>query len=274
MWKFKVWEESLLGAKEGNMNKQEIAEMLRNAVLTQTPITQISQNEKIFSLTDAKEVQAIGLQLALEAGETLCGYKMGLTSKAKQKDVNVFEPIQGYLLRSFEIPKAGVLKMNTRIHPRVEPEVAVVLKKDLIGPGVTLRDVVNALEGIYPALEIVDSRYEKFIFKLEDVVADNTSASGFMVGRVNLLPELNSLNLMGILVRKNGRIVETGAPAAVLGDPLLSVMYLANSLAEESKSIPAGVVVLTGGITQSVSFEMGDRIEVEWPQEVLSFTAE
>ena len=95
-----------------------------------------------------------------------------------------------------------------------------------------------------------------------------------MVGRVNLLPELNSLNLMGILVRKNGRIVETGAPAAVLGDPLLSVMYLANSLAEESKSIPAGVVVLTGGITQSVSFEMGDRIEVEWPQEVLSFTAE
>lgn len=256
------------------MNKQTIAEMLRNAMLTRTPMVQVSKTYSEFSLADAKDVQALGFTLAQEAGESLAGYKMGLTSKAKQRDVKVFEPISGYILKSFEVPKNGVVKMEERIHPRVEPEVAVVLKQELRGPGVTLRDVVLALQGVYPALEIVDSRYEGFIFKLEDVIADNTSAAAFMVGRQNLVSELDSLNLMGISVRKNGLIVETGAPAAVLGDPLLSVMSLANSLAEESKSLLPGLVILTGGITQSVSFQKGDRIEVEWPQEILSFTAE
>jgi 2-oxo-3-hexenedioate decarboxylase len=256
------------------MNKTLIAENLRQAMVNRTPVSQISHQYPEFSLKDALEVQELGFVLAQAAGECLCGYKMGLTSKAKQRDVNVFEPIRGYLLKSFEIPKNGTLAMNARIHPRVEPEVAVVLKNELKGPGVTLRDVVSSLEAVYPALEIVDSRYEGFIFKLEDVIADNTSAAGFMVGRVNLLHDLDRLNLMGISVRKNGAIVETGAPAAVLGDPLLSVVSLANSLAEEARSLPPGYVILTGGITQSVSFQKGDRIEVEWPQEVLAFTAE
>ncbi len=256
------------------MNNQSIAEMLRQALMNQRAVPQISKTETQFSLKDAREVQDLSCILAQEAGENLAGYKMGLTSKAKQRDVNVYEPIRGYILKSFEIPKGGTVKMGARIHPRVEPEVAVVLNRELKGPGVTLRDVVSALEGIYPALEIVDSRYENFVFKLEDVIADNTSAAGFMVGRVNLLSELNDLNLMGICVRKNGAIVETGAPSAVLGDPLLSVVSLANSLAEEAKSILPGMVILTGGITQSVPFKRNDRIEVEWPQEVLSFTAE
>lgn len=256
------------------MNKQAIAEALRRALVTQTPIAQISKSEPSFSLSDAIEIQEIGFNLAQTAGEKLAGYKMGLTSKAKQRDVNVFEPIHGYILKSFELPKNGIIKMVERIHPRVEPEVAVVLKHELRGPGVTMRDVLMALDGVYPALEIVDSRYEGFIFKLEDVIADNTSAAGFMVGRVNLLPQLNELNLMGISVRKNGMIMETGAPAAVLGDPLLSVVSLANTLANESKSILPGMVILTGGITQSLSFKKGDRIDVEWPQEVLSFSAE
>jgi 2-oxo-3-hexenedioate decarboxylase len=95
-----------------------------------------------------------------------------------------------------------------------------------------------------------------------------------MVGRVNLLPQLNDLNLLGISVRKNGMVVETGAPAAVLGDPLLSVVSLANTLGKESKSILPGMLILTGGITQSVSFKAGDRVEVEWPCEVLAFIAE
>jgi len=256
------------------MNKQAIAEALRQALVTQTPIAQISKSEPNFSLSDAIEIQEIGFNLAQTVGEKLAGYKMGLTSKAKQRDVNVFEPIHGYILKSFEIPKNGIIKMAERIHPRVEPEVAVVLKHELRGPGVTMRDVLMALDGVYPALEIVDSRYEGFIFKLEDVIADNTSAAGFMVGRVNLLPQLNELNLMGISVRKNGMIMETGAPAAVLGDPMLSVVSLANTLANEAKSILPGMVILTGGITQSLSFKKGDRIDVEWPQEVLSFSAE
>ena len=136
------------------MNNQAIAELLRNAMLNRTPVTQISKTRPEFSLSDANEVQEIGFNLAQAQGEKLAGYKMGLTSKAKQRDVNVFEPIRGYMLASTEIPKNGIVKMNSRIHPRVEPEVAVVLKEELRGPGVTLRDVVRSIEGIYPALEI------------------------------------------------------------------------------------------------------------------------
>ena len=255
------------------MNLNEIAQKLRHAFLNATPIGQFSEIYPDFTDKQAMEVQNIGLEMALGSGDKLVGYKMGLTSKAKQRDVNVFEPIRGYLLSSFELQKGSTLSLSNRIHPRVEPEVAVIFKQRLQGPGLSLRDVVGAIDAIYPALEIVDSRFDNFKFKLSDVLADNTSAAGFMLGRTNLLSEINQLSLMGVIVRKNGRIVETGAPAAVLGDPLLSVLSLANSLGAEGKAIEPGQVILTGGITNSVSFVSGDRLEIAWPQELLTFQA-
>lgn len=255
------------------MNLQEIATRLLLAQQSAKPIRQFTDEFPSFSVEDAYKVQSIGLQYALEKGEKLAGYKMGLTSYAKQRDVQVFEAIHGYVLKSMEVAKGGALDTTQRIHPRVEPEVAVVLKSNLQGPGITLRDVENALQGVYPAIEIVDSRYEAFKFKLADVVADNTSASAFMVGRDNYINRLADLTLTGILVKKNGEIVETGTPAAAFGDPLLSVVSLINSLAKSEQALEAGMVVLTGGLTNSVPFTKGDCIEVLWPNETLSFQA-
>lgn len=251
----------------------EIAAKLRRAREDHMPIAQITSMSDAFSLADAYEVQRILYEQALAEGKHHCGYKMGLTSPAKQVDVGVFEPIRGFLLSEMEWEKGRDLEMNRFIHPRVEPEVAVVLKDRLYGSDVSLRDVVSRLAFIGPACEIVDSRFENFKFTLPDVIADNSSAAGFMVGSGNLLSELSRLRLMGIAIRKNGVIVETGAPAAVLGDPLLSVVALARSLAKEEKALEPGKVILTGGITTSVSFTKGDVLEVIWPGEILKFRA-
>lgn len=246
---------------------------LETARLERKAVTPYSAEDDAFDLADGYAVQRMGLEAALAKGQRVAGYKMGLTSRAKQRDVNVFEPIRGFLLSTMETIKGGQVDTSTRIHPRVEPEVAVVLKKPLAGPGVGLRDVLDAIGDIYPALEILDSRYQSFQFRLADVVADNTSASGFMVGRTSLLPRLHELNLLGITLRKNGEIVDTGAPAATLGDPLLPVVSLANALGREGLAIEPGMVLLTGGVCTSTPFQAGDRIECDWPGETLYFQA-
>ena len=252
---------------------KDTAELLRRAAESRTAIKPLTNENSALSLADGYVIQEIGLEMAMADGKRLCGYKMGLTSRAKQRDVGVYDPIKGYLLAEMEVEKGGTVDMSSRIHPRVEPEVAVVLREPLWGPDVSLRQVQSALALVVPALEILDSRFEAFTFKLTDVVADNTSASGFMLGRENLLPRLSELSLLGVAVRKNGMILETGAPAAVLGDPLLSVVALAKLLAKEGKRIEPGMVVLTGGITASVPFSRGDFVEVTWPGETLTFRA-
>ncbi len=246
---------------------------LSEAKKNRQPITAFSASEPNFSFKEGYEVQQTMLENDLAAGEELAGFKMGLTSKAKQKDVGVDSAIHGYLLKSFEVEKGGTVLVSTRIHPRVEPEVAVVLKKSLGEMVPTLREVKEAIADILPALEILDSRYEAFNFRLPDVIADNTSASGFLLGRTDLTPYLEDLSLLGVTLKKNGEILETGCPAAVFGDPLLSVLALAKEFHQSGRKLLPGQVILTGGITTSVTFAAGDVIEIVWPQETISFHA-
>lgn len=251
-------------------NLKEIATKLMGARRECMPIQAFSTTNPEFSLSEGYAVQSA---LWEESHEPLAGYKMGLTSRAKQRDVNVHSAIRGFLLPSMEVTKGGVLDTSKRIHPRVEPELVVVLKKKLSGRDVTLREVREAIQVVAPGLEILDSRYQDFSFKLPDVVADNTSASGFMVGSRNYLDCLDEVRLFGVTLKINGEIRETGAPAAVLGDPLLSIVELVKSLAEEGKAVEPGMVILTGGITAAVPFKKGDVVEVAWPGETLVFRA-
>lgn len=247
------------------------AEKLEEARASARPVTPFTDSHSDFTLDQAYGVQEEGRRLREAAGEVVSGYKMGLTSLAKQRDVGVDSPIQGYLLASMERDKGAVFSMEGRIHPRVEPEVAVVLGATLEGPDVTLQDVMHSLDRVVPALEILDSRFEKFRFKLPDVVADNTSACGYVLGTEPLDPE--RVNLLGITVRKNGNVVTTGAAAAILGNPFLAVVSLVHALADQGRALEAGQVVLTGGITASVPFTAGDWLAASWPEETLSFVA-
>ncbi len=249
-----------------------LAESLQSAITLRKARPPLTMERPDLTVEEAYQVQAAGMEIALSQKDSVTGYKMGLTSRAKQRDVNVFEPIRGYLLSSMEVTKGENVSVEKWIHPRVEPELAVVLKQPL-GEGATLRDVVRALEMVTPALEILDSRYENFTFSLPDVIADNTSAAGFMVGRTNWIDRLDEIGTIGVTLRKNALVERTGAPAAVLGDPLLSVLALAKALGREGKRIEPGMVILTGGITAAVAFAKGDLIEIVWPNETLTFRA-
>jgi len=250
---------------------KSFAARLDEARHNRKPMTAFSEEYPSFTLAEGYAVQDLLLE---RASSKLAGYKMGLTSRAKQRDVNVHESIRGFLLESMEVAKGGTVSTSTRIHPRTEPELAVILKTPLKGPDITVRHVREALAGVFPALEILDSRYQNFKFCLPDVVADNTSASGFMVGSTNYLDRLDEIRLFGVTLKVNGEIRETGAPAAVLGDPLLSVVELVKGLAEKNRVVEPGMVILTGGITAAVPFKAGDVVEIVWPGETLMFRAE
>lgn len=253
-------------------NFEEMAETLYQAALTKTPRKAFTEKLPL-TLDDGYAIQKAGLEIALSHGAALCGYKMGLTSRAKQIDVKVFEPIRGYLTLGTQFKKNVPLPIDRWIHPRVEPEIAVILKSRITGENVSIEEVRETIDFIGPAFEILDSRFDAFSFKLPDVVADNTSGAGFCLGDTNYLSKLSRIRLMGVTVKKNNEIVETGAPAAVLGDPLRSVCMLAGALYREEKAIEKGQIILTGGITTSVPFAKGDVIEIIWPGESFSIRA-
>ncbi len=254
------------------MTSLEKIEHLLKARQTKTPLIAFTDEEPGFTLDDGYSIQKSLLERALKNGEVLSGFKMGLTSKAKQKDVSVFEPIRGFLLKSMEIHNGGSLDLSTRIRPRVEPEVALVLKNKLEGSNVTLEEVAHSLSGVFLACEVIDSRYKDYKFKLPDVVADNTSASGYVLGTNNLLPLLEDVRLMGITLRKNGELLETGSPAAALNNPLNSLLELVKAMAKTNEALLPGQVVMTGGLTNSHFVASGDVVEVECAFDKIKFT--
>ena len=149
-------------------------------------------------------------------------------------------------------------------HPKVEAEICVVTKAPLKGPGCHVGAVMAATDFIVPGVEVIDSRYRDFKFDLKSVIADNTSASRFVIGgRSRSLDELD-LRTLGVVVEINGEIRTTAAGAAVLGHPLAAVAMLANHLGTRGREIPGGTLVMTGGVTEALSVKAGDNVLVRF----------
>jgi len=237
----------------------ELAQRLEAAALERRTERKLTETEPALTLTDAYDVQWALRQLRIRAGARLSGLKMGLTSRAKMKQMGVDSPIYGFLLDEYAAAADGEVATSTLIHPRVEPEIALVTAKDLRGPGCTIAHALAAIDFAVPAMEIIDSRYQDFNFDLPSVVADNGSAAGYVVGTSARRVQDLDLRTLGVVVEKNGEGVAFGAGAAVLGHPVLSLTMLANLLAEREQFIPAGTYVMTGGITEAVKAQSGDR---------------
>jgi 2-oxo-3-hexenedioate decarboxylase len=156
------------------------------------------------------------------------------------------------------------LAFDSLIHPRVEPEIALVTSRDLRGPGCSIATALAAVDFALPALEIIDSRYAAFKFDLPSVVADNGSSARYVVGTTARRIEELDLRTLGVVVEKNGEAVAFGAGAAVLGHPALSLAMLANLLSEREQIIPAGTFVMTGGITEAVAAKAGDHFTARY----------
>ncbi|WP_078379897.1 2-keto-4-pentenoate hydratase [Sutcliffiella halmapala] len=211
----------------------------------------------------AYEIQKLSMEQAIENGDRLIGWKMGLTSKAKQLSVGVEEAIYGRLTSSMELTES-TLHVGPLIHPRVEPEFAFVLNRELKGEHITVRDVWMATECIFPAIEVIDSRYRNFSFTLEDVIADNASSSKFILGNQAFSPYFTSWDTVEVKMRRNGEVVQSGVGAAVLDHPVKSIVELVKMLNKEGLSVQPGMVVLAGGITEAINVYAGDVIEVHY----------
>jgi 2-oxo-3-hexenedioate decarboxylase len=245
---------------------KKIAQLLDTAEKEKRAVKRITANCPELTVEEAYRIQDELEAIKRAQGHRVIARKMGLTSQAKMKQMNVEEPIHGLLFDYMLIDDGGVLVFEELIHPRVEAEIAFILGEDLEGPAVTGAQVLKATKYVLPALEFVDSRYENFKFTLADVVADNTSSSRFVLGSKWTSPEGLDLDLIGVTLYINGEIRGMGAGAAVLGHPANSVAMLANMLARKGKKLRAGEVVLTGGITEAIKVEPGNVVTAKMDQ--------
>ncbi len=243
---------------------RQLAERLENAELNRQAVTKITDDYPELDWEDAYAIQYEIRRRKEERGIRIAGLKMGLTSQAKMRQMGVSDPVYGFLPATGGYADGAEIDCSAFIHPRVEAEVAVVTKAELAGPGCHIGQVLQAVDFVTAALEIIDSRYENFRFDLKSVIADNTSAAGFVVGSVLRGADSLDLPALGVVMEKNGEVVETGAGAAVLGHPALSVAMLANMLAARGETIPAGTFIMTGGITAAVALDKGDTINVRF----------
>lgn len=209
---------------------------------------------------DAYAIQERILAAKLKGGARVAGYKAGLTSHAKMKQMGVTDPVFGFLVDEFTVPDGGEVKTSELIHPKVEPEICFVTRAELKGPGCSIASVLAASDVVLPGIEVIDSRYRDFKFDLKSVVADNTSASRFVVGGQAVDARGVDLRTTGIVLEKNGVPVALGAGAAVLGHPAAAVAMLVNHLGRRGQSLPAGSLVLSGGATEAVAVRAGDHV--------------
>ncbi len=243
---------------------RELAEFLEDAEINAREVTKITDSHPDMTLQEAYAVCEEIRRIKEARGIRMVGYKMGLTSRAKMDQMGVSRPGRGYLFDYFAVPDGGDIDTSKLIHPKVEPEIALVTKAPLRGPGCTIGDVLAATDFAIPAMEVIDSRYENFRFDLVSVIADNSSSSRFVTGgRARDVRELD-LKTLGVVMEKNGQIVAMGCGAAVLRHPASAVAMLADMLAEENAEVPAGTFVMTGGITAAVAVEAGDNVTVHY----------
>lgn len=217
-----------------------------------------------LSLEDAYEIQNALLALRLERGEKLVGAKVGLTSAAKQQQMGVSEPVYGWLTDAMPLPLEAPVPLAELIHPRAEPEIVFYLGEDLHGPGVTAQDVLDATAWVGGGIEVIDSRYEAFNFKLPDVIADNTSAARFALGANRIRPDAVDLALLGVLFEADGALLDTATGAALVGHPAASVALLANHLGRRHHKLQKGWVVLAGGMTGATPLKPGTCVEATY----------
>src|SRR5699024_3438425 len=217
-----------------------------------------------LSRDDAYRIQLIQIDEKVKAGDMIVGKKIGLTSRAMQELLGVNEPDYGHLLQSMMRQDGEVLPIEQFIEPRLESEIAFILKDDLAGPNVRAQDVFEATDYVVPAFEVIDSRIANWDIKFEDTVADNgSSARAVLGGEPTRLTDVD-LSHIGMNVYKNGQLIDQAAGAAVMGNPLEAVAWLANALSEFDIKLLKGEVILSGALAKAVPVNQGDTFKAEF----------
>ena len=239
-----------------------IAKQLRTAQKEYKAIPQITKEYKDLSIDDAYKIQKINIEKALENGDVMTGKKIGLTSLAMQESLGVDQPDYGFLLKSMEVQN-NVVPPNTVLQPRVEGELAFVLKKGLDGQS-TIEDGIEATDYVVPAIEVVGSRIADWKLTIVDTVADNASCGMYLLSDHKINPKEVHLEDIQLTLYKNGEEINSGEGRDVLGHPAKAVVWLAKCLAHYNVTLNAGDVILSGALSAAIPASKGDRFTCDF----------
>lgn len=237
-----------------------VADTLLRATAAAAPQTSIRAEWDGLDLATAYQAQDLALRMRIARGERVTGVKLGVTSKAKQRQVGVDSPSTAWLTDSMILPIGEPVPLDRMIHARAEPEIAFVMKDRLQGPGVSAATALAAVDFVLGAIELIDSRFSGYKFAMADAVADNNSSGCYVTGPVSRRPEDLDLALEACLLEVDGDIADSATGAAVHGHPAEALAFAANTLGERGFAIEPGWVVLTGGMTDAVPVARGARI--------------
>jgi 2-oxo-3-hexenedioate decarboxylase len=239
-----------------------MADALIAARRERTPIPPFTRRNPFLHVETAYKAQALVVEDRLEAGESIIGTKLGLTSRVKRSALGIHEPVYGRLTSGMVVQSGESLSLDDLIHPRAEPEIALLVGRAIQAP-TTAAHVLAATEAVFAAVEVVDSRYSAS-FRLPDSVADNAGAARVVVGNRGRRPdELVDLSVLGCVFRCRGAI-DTAAGGAVMGNPARAVVWLVEALGTRGESLEAGSIVLTGGLTASVALQPQGVVTAEF----------
>ncbi len=242
------------------MNFIDQAAKLDEAAVKATAVPQIS-TEGSFSEDEAYLIQKASIDRRLRRGETLVGLKMGFTSYAKMEQMGVHDMIWGRLTSSMNILNGQTIQLSNYIHPRSEPEIAFRISKDINSEITSIDELMTYVSGVAAAIEIIDSRFENFKFSLEDVIADNCSSTGFVLGRW-CDPKIELTNL-SMSMSFNGKKVAEGNSSAILNNPWDALKACTRLAAKYNQRIPENSIVLAGAATAAKYLESKVEVEVE-----------
>ncbi|TQR19606.1 2-keto-4-pentenoate hydratase [Psychrobacillus vulpis] len=242
----------------------EFANELLEAEETRQAISALTDRNEHLTVEDAYNIQLETVNLKLAQGKKVIGKKVGLTSVAMQKMLNVNEPDYGHLLDDMRVESGALVKIDSMISPKIEAEIGFVLDEDLVGPNVTYLDVMMATKYVVPTLEIIDSRVKDWKIKLIDTVADNGSSAKVVVGEKLTALDGIDLRTNSMVLFKNDELLATGAGAAALGHPAHAIAWLANKLHEFGITLKKGELILPGALSGAVSVSAGDTIEAKF----------
>jgi 2-oxo-3-hexenedioate decarboxylase len=220
----------------------------------------LTDDQPDLSVADAYAIQDELIALHEADGARVVGAKLGLTSRAKQVEMGIADPIRGWLTDRMVLPPGKPFEVASLGQPRAEPEIALIMGRDLDAADATAADVLPAIASVHAAVEILDSRYAGYKFTLPDVLADNASGGRFVIGPPVAPADIPDLGLLGCVFEQNGAVRAVAAGAATMGHPAAATAWLVRELSALGRGLRAGDIVLTGGLTAVAPLSAGDVV--------------
>lgn len=249
---------------------QQAADHLYQAEVSRQQIPALTLDYPDMEMADSYAIQKAWVDRKVSEGRKVIGYKIGLTSRAMQMSSNIDEPDYGVLLDDMLFDDGASIKASDFLDPRIEVELAFVLKKPLFGENVTIFDVLNATDYVIPSLELIAARCLRtdpetgYTRKVYDTIADNAANAGIVLGGRPIKPLDIDLRWAGSMLYLNGQIEETGLAGGVLGNPLKGICWVCKRFAPHDIGLKPGQIILSGSFTRPVPVKAGDTVHADF----------